>query len=123
MKGYSYLNYKSKKLKQRMEELYKPMFLQAEMPKEAYVPKSFTRATVLEALHFTRINWTRLAAEKWRIRDVPSEIILYKEGGEELTYQSMVLTSLETGIQWMHHGLKVFLKKKHKAKENVEVVQ
>ena len=57
MKGYSYLNCKSKKLKRRMEELYKPLFQQLELPKEGYIPESFARAVVSEALHFTSINW------------------------------------------------------------------
>ena len=56
MKGYSYANYKSKKLKRRMEEFYKPMFEQPEMPKEGYILESFARAAVSEALHFTSIN-------------------------------------------------------------------
>ena len=57
-----------------------------------------------KALHFTSINWARLAAEKWQIRDAPNEVIQYKEGEENLTYQSVVLTSLEAGIQRMHDG-------------------
>ena len=97
MKGYSYLNCKSKKLKRRMEELYKPLFQQPEMPKEGYVLESFTRAALSEALHFTSINWVRLAAKKWQIRDAPSAVIQYEEGEENLTYQSVVLTSLEAG--------------------------
>ena len=56
MKGYSYFNCKSKKLKRRMEELYKPLFQQPELPKEGYVPESFAKAAVSKALHFTSIN-------------------------------------------------------------------
>ena len=99
MKGYSYLNCKSKKLMRRMEELYKPFFQQPEMPNGGYyVPESFARAAISEVLHFTSIKWARLVVEKWRIRDAPSDIIHYNEGEVNLTYQSVVLSSLEAGI-------------------------
>ena len=52
------------------------------MPKEGYVPESFARAVVSEALHFTSINWERLDAKKWQIRDARSTVIQYKEGEE-----------------------------------------
>ena len=64
-----------------------------------------------------------MAAEKWRIRDAASEVILYKEGGEDLTYQSVVLTSVETWIQRMLDGLKLLQEEENKAKKNVEVAQ
>ena len=86
MKGHSYLNCKSEKLMRRMEELYKPLFQQPEMSNIGYLPESFARAAVSEVLYFTSINWARLAAEKWRIRDAPSEIIHYNEGEVNLTY-------------------------------------
>ena len=106
-----------------MEELYKPIFYPKEMPKEGYVPKSFARVVVLEALYFTSINWMRLAAEKWRIGDAPCEIILYKEGREQLTYQSVVLNNLKTGIQRMQNGLKLLEVDEDIAKKNIAVVQ
>ena len=123
MKGYSYLNCKSKKLKRRMEKLYKPLFQQPDLPKEGYVPESFARAAVSETLHFTSINWARLAAEKWQIRDAPNQIIQYKEGEENLTYKSVVLISLETEIQRMHDGLRVLEEEEDRAMKNVEVVR
>ena len=76
-----------------------------------------------ETLHFTSINWARLAAEKWRIRDAPNQVIQYKEGEENLTYKSVVLTSLEAGIQRMHDGLRVLEEEEDRAMKNVEVVR
>ena len=93
------------------------------MPKEGYVLESFARVTVSEALHFTSINWTRLAAEKWQIRDASSAVIQYKEGGEDLAYQSVVLTSSEARIQEMHNGLTVLEEEEDRAIKNVEVVR
>ena len=123
MKGYSYLNCKSKKLMRRMEELYKPLFQQPKMPNGGYVPESFARAAVSEVLHFTSINWARLAAEKWRIRDAPSEIIHYNEGEVNLTYQSVVLSSLEAGIQRMQDELRVLEEEEDRAMKTVEELQ
>ena len=123
MKGYSYINCKSKKVKRRMEELYKPMLQQSKMPREGYLLESFARAAISEVLHFTSINYAWLATKKWRIRDAPSEVIPYKEGGEELTYQSVVFTSMELGIERMLDGLKLFEEEEDKAQKNVEVAQ
>ena len=106
-----------------MEELYKPLFQQSKMPKGGYIPESFARATVSEVLHFTSINWARLAAEKWQIRDAPSEIIHYNEREENLTYQSMVLSSLEAGIQRMQDELRVLEEEEDRAMKTVEEVQ
>ena len=107
-----------------MEELYKPLFQQPEMPKGGYVPESFARAAVSEALHFTSINWARLVAEKWRIRNAPSEIIHYNKGEEKLTYQSMVLSSLEAGIQCMQDELRVLEEEEEdRAMKSVEELQ
>ena len=98
MKGYSYLNCKSKRLKRRLEELYKPMFQQPDLPKEGYIPESFARAAVFEALHYTSINWVRLATGKWRTRQEPTEVIVYNEGDQEVIYNSMILSTLKSGI-------------------------
>ena len=56
MKGYSYHKCKSKRLKRRVEELYRPMFQQLDLPKEGYIPESFARAAVFESFHYTSIN-------------------------------------------------------------------
>ena len=106
-----------------MEELYKPLFQRPNLPKEGYVPESFARAAVSEMLHFTSINWAWLAVEKWRIRDAPNQVIQYKEGDENLTYKSVVLTSLEARIQRMHDGLRVLEEEEDRAMKNVEVVR
>ena len=55
-KGYSYLRCKSDSLKTRMEELYRPIFQQKELPKDGFIYKGFAQAMVLEVLHLTCIN-------------------------------------------------------------------
>ena len=105
MKGYSYHKCKSKRLKRRVEELYKPMFQQPDLPKEGYIHESFARADVSESFYYTSINWARLAAEKWRIRDAPTEVIVYKKGGEEVTFGSVILSNLKSGIEHLQGEL------------------
>ena len=92
-KGYTYLTCKSKKLKYRIEELYKPLF-QTKLLKEGFLSKSFSRASVSKALLFTSINWAHLVVEKWRGKERNSSPIVYKEGGENLMYQNIVLDKL-----------------------------
>ena len=92
-KGYTYFSCRSKKLKSIIEELYRAVF-QSELPKEGFLPESFARAIVSEVLHFTNINWARLAIEKWRRKGISNQAIVYMEGGENVTYQTVVLSTL-----------------------------
>ena len=59
-KGYSYLRCKLKKLKYRIEELFRLLF-QTKLLREGFLSKSFAKACILEALYFTSINWANLA--------------------------------------------------------------
>ena len=98
------------------------MFQQENLPKEEYIPESFARAAVSEALHYTSINWARLAAKKWRTREAPTEVIVYKEGGQEVTYISMILSTLKSGIEQLQDKLKSLEEEHKKAKSTVEEV-
>ena len=75
------------------------------MPKDGYVCESFTRAVVSEVLHFTSINWAKLGEEKWRAKSSQGEVILYKDSEEDVTYKSIVLEELESGLRIIDNAI------------------
>ena len=92
-------------MKHRIEELYRPVF-QLELSKEGFLLESFTRAIVSEVLHFTSINWARLAIEKWRGKEVSNRAIVYMEGSDNVTYKTVILGTLQSNMDVMTYRLK-----------------
>ena len=93
------------------------------MPKEGYILESFARLAVSEALHYKNINWARLAAENWRTREAPTEIIVYKEGGQEVTYNYVISSTLKSGIEQLQDELKNLEEEYKKAKNSQQILE
>ena len=75
------------------------------MPKDAYVCESLTCVVVSEVLHFTSINWAKLGEEKWRAKSTQGEVILYKDNEEDVTYKSIILEELESGLRIIDNAI------------------
>ena len=93
-KGYKLAQYKSLKVKSKMEELSGPIF-QCSLPNKGYKPESFARAVVSEVLYSTTINWAKLVSAKWRAKPLLAKIYYYAKGGHELTYKKIFLERLD----------------------------
>ena len=75
------------------------------MPKDGYICESLTCAIVLEVLHFTSINWAKLGEEKWRAKSSPGKVILYKDSEEDVTYKSIILEELKSGLRIIENAI------------------
>ena len=96
-KGYSYRECKSAYLKSKIIELYPAFSQMKDMPN--FIPQSFARAVVSEALHYSIIDWAKLALEKWRGKSSwRKPPIILQEGGGSRAYNEVVLEKLTKEI-------------------------
>ena len=51
------------------------------------------------------INWAKSREEKWRAKSSQREVILYKDSEEDVTYKSIILEELESGLRIIENAI------------------